>query len=663
MGKRFKYILLSLFLISLSKELEDQTNIKPPGFSRVSGFYPQNFKLKLSSEENTTIYYTLDSSDPRNSTTSKEFKDYILIYDRSLEPNLYSAINETEDSPISICRGYRYNGPKYPVDKAMIVRAVSKNSKGDFSQVINKTYFITDYDLYKYQDIITVSLVTNPENLFDPDIGIYVTGTIFQNWKNSDEFDPWLMPFDPKSKCNYYMKGSEWEREAHLTIFEKGDISVQQNIGIRVKGAATRNYPSKSFNLYARKKYGKSKIETDLLKDNFDINGNLITSYKGLTLRSVFDESRLRDKFGSDLFDSRKEITSTKMEACALFLNGEYWGLYFLQEKISDDFIENNYLIPSDNIALAKDNQIEDGPEEESIKFQEFCEEYSKKDVSDQKTYNEIKNFMDIDSLIELYATGIYIANGDWPGKNDGEWRNIGEKIEGNKFSDGKWRFIIYDLDYSMGVRFRESGPFDFDSFTYVQSRIERAPINAFFLNLLKNNKEFKNKFVNVYCDYANEIYHISKINKLVEKYRDEYTELVANSELRWWGWNFDNKIEGYANYRSRFLKSLDDMLNFFEQRPKFTLPYMKDFLGLKGDIVDLNIKIKGKGKVQINTIIPEMKNGEWTGKYFSRIPINIKAIPDNGYNFKGWSGYIDSIQQNEEVILLESQTIFANFD
>ena len=88
MGKRFKYILLSLFLISLSKELEDQTNIKPPGFSRVSGFYPQNFKLKLSSEENTTIYYTLDSSDPRNSTTSKEFKDYILIYDRSLEPKL-----------------------------------------------------------------------------------------------------------------------------------------------------------------------------------------------------------------------------------------------------------------------------------------------------------------------------------------------------------------------------------------------------------------------------------------------------------------------------------------------------------------------------------------------------------------------------------------------
>ena len=55
MEKGFKYILLSLFLVSLSTELEDQINIKPPGFSRVSGFYPQSFKLKLSSEENTLI--------------------------------------------------------------------------------------------------------------------------------------------------------------------------------------------------------------------------------------------------------------------------------------------------------------------------------------------------------------------------------------------------------------------------------------------------------------------------------------------------------------------------------------------------------------------------------------------------------------------------------
>jgi hypothetical protein len=55
------------------------------------------------------------------------------------------------------------------------------------------------------------------------------------------------------------MTGKEWEREASVTIFEKGNIIVNQKMGIRIKGDSTRNSPGKSFNLYARKQYGKKK--------------------------------------------------------------------------------------------------------------------------------------------------------------------------------------------------------------------------------------------------------------------------------------------------------------------------------------------------------------------------------------------------------------------
>ena len=75
-------------------------------------------------------------------------------------------------------------------------------------------------DLYKYEDTTVISLVTNPENLFSPDFGIYVTGTMYQEWKNSDEYDPEQKLWDKNSKCNFYMKGSDWEREAFFTIFE-----------------------------------------------------------------------------------------------------------------------------------------------------------------------------------------------------------------------------------------------------------------------------------------------------------------------------------------------------------------------------------------------------------------------------------------------------------
>jgi len=665
--KTFLILFLNLVLISFERrdlriieevQPKEETQIKPPGFSRVSGFYPQNFKLKLSSEENTKIYFTLDSSDPKTSPTSQEFKDYILIYDRSLEPNIFSSYGEDDDSPISISRGHRYKGVQHLVDKAMIVRAVSKNEKGEFSQVITKTYFVTNEDLYKYEDATVISLVTDPENLFNPDFGIYVTGTMYQEWKNSEEYDPKQKLWDKNSKCNFFMKGTEWEREAFLTIFDKGEMILQQNVGIRVKGGATRNYPAKSFNIYARKKYGKSRIETDILNDNYDINGNLITSYKGLSIRSIYDNSRIRDIIGRDIFYSRKGLTFTNMKFSVLFLNGEYWGLYILQERLSDDFIEKNYLIPSDNVVLAKDNEIEDGPEEEYTKFKEFCIEYSKKDLTDEKIYEEIKNFIDINSLIELFATGIYIGNNDWPGKNDGMWKNIGEKLEGNEYSDGKWRFLIYDLDYSMN-----SYSVSTDSFKHAQSRVNRAEINSLFLSLLNNNTDFQNRFVNIYCDYANEVYSPQKVKKILEKYRENYIELVPNTLLRWGRSNFNSKLEGFANCKSKYLNDIDSIINFYENRPNYTLQHMKDFIGLKGDIIDLTIEIKGKGNVQINSIIPDINNGKWTGKYFSRIPIKIKAIPQAGYYFKKWGGYIESTQQNDEIVLLESQTIIAYFD
>ena len=114
--------------------------------------------------------------------------------------------------------------------------------------------------------------------------------------------------------------------EASLTIFDKGEINVQQNVGIRIKGSYTRIVPQKSFNIYAKKKYGKSTLETNLLDDNFDINGNLITSYKRISFCSIYDNSRIRDAIARDLLYSRKDLTTVSSHLSVLFLNGEYWG-------------------------------------------------------------------------------------------------------------------------------------------------------------------------------------------------------------------------------------------------------------------------------------------------------------------------------------------------
>ena len=95
--------LRNLWIIEENDIQEVESIIQSPSFSNISWFYSENFGLKLSSEKDTIIYYILDSTyHPRSLETSQEYKDYILIYDKSNEPNIYSNINENEDSPVSI---------------------------------------------------------------------------------------------------------------------------------------------------------------------------------------------------------------------------------------------------------------------------------------------------------------------------------------------------------------------------------------------------------------------------------------------------------------------------------------------------------------------------------------------------------------------------------
>ena len=140
--KKISKLNLIIFIILLS--INQSSLSSPPEiiFSKESGFYDLEFDLILTSTENQKIYYTTDGSDPTNSNTTQEYYQPIKIKDRTSEPNFYSNYEEKENSPTSISIGVGYKKPPYNIDKAMIIRAVIKNSNS-FSKIYQKTYFIT----------------------------------------------------------------------------------------------------------------------------------------------------------------------------------------------------------------------------------------------------------------------------------------------------------------------------------------------------------------------------------------------------------------------------------------------------------------------------------------------------------------------------------------
>ena len=570
MTDKLVYIsLLFTILFSLTQPrflANEDSNSPEVIFSKDSGFYDTEFELTLTSPQNYEIYYTVDGSDPTNSESAQKYSEPIKIVDRTSEPNIYSSYEENETSPYSISRGVGYKKPPFNVDKAMIVRAVAKNSN-DFGKILQRSYFITTDNLAYYQDFTVVSLVTNPDNLFGADKGIYVTGNQFIEYIKNGGTPPF--PWMPNDVCNFFMKGSEWEREAYIEIFEKGNLSIQENVGIRIKGSSTRNSPEKSFNVYFRKKYGKNILESStLFPDNKDVNGNPITEYDSFALRGLGEEGRARDQFATRLIKDRVLEATTNMKNSYLFINGEFWGTYVITEKYSQKFFADHYNLNKEDIVYMKEEDPKADSEEETNELIDFLKLYGSKDLSDANNYKKVCDFIDIDSLIEHYATGIFLVIYDWPSHNYGLWKNRGNSVNGNIYSDGKWRFLTYDLDFTMGKTYASFGGVEGYQFDMFKKVIEEKDIPTNLFTALLNNTDFKERFRNVFEEYAYKVITIDKVNELINEYKINFTEMLANTQTRWGGYDGSSKMETYSRVKNNYLsKVLPQIKKFFEER------------------------------------------------------------------------------------------------
>lgn len=220
-----------------------------PAFSKESGFYEGEFEITLSMQTGVKadIYYTLDGSIPTREST--RYTEPILIEDASNHPNFYStntdigAQGKSEIGEIVV--------PEQLIDKATVVRAVAYNNEGEAGEVVTATYFVGLGNKSEYMDLEVISLVSEPDNLFDYDIGIYVAGRIGDGIQVTDD---WLW-----QNANYRKRGKSAEREVYVEYFAKDHmLKLSKKCGIRIRGNATRAYQQKSFNLFAREEYDGS---------------------------------------------------------------------------------------------------------------------------------------------------------------------------------------------------------------------------------------------------------------------------------------------------------------------------------------------------------------------------------------------------------------------
>ena len=324
-----------------------------------------------------------------------------------------------------------------------------------------------------------------------------------------------------------------------------------------------------------------------------------------------------------------------------------------MMEKYSEHYFQSHYNIQKDDIILIKENEISNGSEEDLNEYYNIMKYFSEKDLTKKDVYEELGKYLDIDSFIEYFVLGIYIGTWDWPNHNNGIWKYKGIKMKDNKYSDGKYRFFSFDFDYTMGNTYENYGGvegYEYDNFERLRKKGENKHFPNYLFQLLLFNEEFKNKFILFFCDYINEVMNINKINSLINEYKDNYLDMLANGKLRWRENENNTKLENFEKYKNDYIKTFENVLIFFKERPKYAIEHMKKYINITGELKELNIIIEGKGKIKINSIIPEFKEGKWSGKYFDNIPLEITALPNNKSAFKGWN---EDIVSNSSTIII----------
>lgn len=536
-------------LVVLDRFVLDKSGLK---FSADSGFYNEEFSLKITGNNFTKIYYTLDGTFPQpDLETTYEYKDEILIKDATLNDNVYSVIKDVTpylNDELMAKYGKKENPyvlPDFFVDKCNVVRAAMYDITGKFIEEKTRVYFVGFEDKKAYEGLYTVSLSTDRENLFDYETGIYVTGKAmdeFYDFENKGEWD-W--------NANYYGKGSEWEKPGHIAIFDNNYHEIlEDDIRMRIQGGSTRSNLQKSFNIYPKDIKGThSEFQADLFGNGFNTD-KIKLATGGNDYRLKIKDSliiKTDEKYNSDDIHNR-------LIPANVFLNGEYWGVYYLTDCFTDRYMAYKCDTSENNIVYIKNGDVEIGEDKDISLYESLIEYVSNSDFSDEDNYKELCDKVDINSLINYYATQLYINNMDYI-NNYVLWRT--KTTNGTGLSDGKWRFVLFDLNHTTSMQVAA-----YDMFGYA---VENDKI---FASVYKN-EEFKKKLADKLEEFSKVRYSYENVLKFTSSYEAQMEIAMDNNDKRFFGGSYENVKEGI------------ELINtFFKDRPLYVEGKVKEIYG-----------------------------------------------------------------------------------
>ena len=503
-------------------------------FSQSGGFYSQSFLLSLECYyPNHIIRYTTNGNRP--SSHSARYEEPLW-----LDEHLFSS---SEIFKIPIAPESIMYVPD-SVSHAIVVRAaVFDENDNCISKVYTNTYFIESLGSSN-SGLAVLSICADSLALFDYETGIFVPGV---NWDASN----------PEHSGNYLQSGREWERLANVEFYEpSGYCGINHECGLRTHGNRSRVYPNKGMKIYAREEYGTKRFYHKFFEDG------PLDSFKRLIVRpysTLYPFVGIQDNICNCLA-LRLNVDAAHSRPVRMFLNGEYWGIYFLQEKLDEHYLKDYYGVDENQCNIVK-NWNEEAEHGSAVGFFQMLEWMETANMMDDDSYNAFSNIIDIDSFIDYFILETFIANRDWPDNNVQCWQ-----LEG-----GKWRWMFFDGDCTL-----QDGNFDVfgsllgtDGWSWPYSNR-----STLIFRRLMQNDTFRAKFsarlhelcstemsYEVTTSYLREVR--DAIRPEIQAQSDRFGQLPS---VDFWNWGvylvdafLKQRVDAYASMFADFIENLPD--------------------------------------------------------------------------------------------------------
>jgi hypothetical protein len=421
---------------------------------------------------------------------------------------------------------------------------------------------------------------------------------------------------------------NDWLKAAYVECFDSTTahtLLFSQHTGMIQDGGAggSRSQPQRSFKL----------VLDDAIVGDGTVNYKMIPDRPN---RTKYSRYYLRNGSNQFLNFPHKDACQVKMMAgetntsysawrpISVYINGQYWGLYELREKLDEEYYKLKDTANSGSIDVLSqsyfyDNILRSVAGNPVDTFRANYEAFKALDETSNLYWDSADHYFDMASYNDYVIGQSWMGNIDWPQNNI--------KIYRSNKTNNRYRFTIIDQELSMNP----GGWTDcnFNHIEYLQNQGSGNPFINIWLKGMQNNK-FKNYFINRFADLMNTSYDTSRLLRINKYMYDQTLPEMPNEYARWGSGTIASQMADFtANYNT--------FTNELICRTTQVRNHIETQFGLPKQVqITLNAVPANGGKIQISTITPTTY--PWKGIYFDGIPVQLQATPNAGFTFLDWN-------------------------